>query len=477
MKSVVAVLLAVVLLPSAFAADAPPNAPEVETTFKISDWTYGRERKTITGSNRVTASITVKNATKTVLADVGATLTYTTGLGEKVAGPLHQKAGALKPGESKTLTFVAQLVPAFQGYTISMQFNGNKEEEWFGNSDTAQPEPKSGPMKGEANVVILGKEASVDKNGTFSGTLHLKNDGTEEAKNLKIFVTFYDMRKKKIKEWNAPLGSGSLAGSTEQNIPFTMTGAPKNFGGYSIKLNNDDAAPEAALSGGDFSNKEDVEFAHFKFTRLEAAGSPYKVEVQCRNGLKFAVDHVKLEMIFFGAKKKEIKRLSHEAPGSIAAGEIKDVVFEIPGLPAYEEYEQQISYGKAGAAPKKVPVAVATGELKFQKKPDVEVVFGLLSVNADKVMELKGAVRNGKSAAVKDVIIHIGFVKADGSEFTSVDRTLPSTLKPGDEKEFTIYSDKAASAANFTFSFKFTEVNDSKADNKKEVKSGSDTAL
>lgn len=460
MKLVVAFMLAMVLMPLLFAADAPPTAPEVETTFKLSDWTYGRERKTITGSNRVTASVTIKNATKAVLADVGATLTYTTGLGEKVGGPLHQKAGALKPGESKTLTFVAQQIPAFQGYTISMQFNGNKSEEWFGNSDTAQPEAKTAPMKGEANVVILGKEASVDKNGTFSGTLHLKNEGTEEAKNLKIFVTFYDMRKKKIKDWNAPLGSGSLAGGAEQNIPFTMPGAPKNHGGYSIRLNNDDAAPEAALSGGEFSNVADVEFAHFKFTRVDASSPAFKVEVQCRNGLKVAVEHAKLEMIFFGAKKKEIKRISHEVPGSIAAGEIKDMSFEIPGLPAYEEYEQQISYGKAGppAAPKKAPVA--SGELKFQKKPDVEAVFGLLGLNEDKVMELKGAVRNGKSVPVKDVIIHISFVKADGAEITSLDRTLPSTLKPGDEKEFTIYSDKAVNAANYTFKFKFTEITD-----------------
>ena len=452
MKSVVAVMLAAVLMPFVMSAEEP------QSVFKLSAWSYGRERKTITGSNRVTASVTVKNVSKAATSDVSAILTYTTGLGEICAGPLTQKAGALKPGESKTLTFVAELVPAFQSYTIAVKYNGSKKEDWFGNSDVAQPEMKPALMKGEANVVILGKEASVDKNGTFAGALHVKNEGSEVATNLKLFVTFWDMKKTKIKEWNGPLGSGSLAGGAEQNIPFTMPGAPKNYGSYSIKLNNDDAPPEAALSGGDFSNAEDVEFAHFKFHRPSSPGAALKVDAQCRNGMKSPVDHVKLEMIFFDSKKHEVKRFSHEVPGSIGAGEIKDVTFEIAGLPAYEEYEQRISFGKATSAPTKAPAQ--SGALKFQNKPDVEVVFGAPFVNSDKVLELKGAVRNGKTVSVKDVAIHIIFTKANGDEITSVDRTLTTTLKPGDEKELTVYSNKAQHAASFTFSFKFAEAGD-----------------
>ena len=451
MKCAAVVMFAALFSSLSYAAEEPTSV------FKLSGWTYGRERKTITGSNRVTASVTVKNATKAGLSNVVATLTYTTGLGEKIAGPLVQNGGALKAGESKTLTFVAELVPAFQSYTISMQYNGGKKEEWFGNSDVAQPEVKPELMKGEANVVILGKETSMAKNGVFSGTVHVKNEGTEEATNLKIFVTFFDMRKNKVKDWNAPLGTGTLAGGADKNIPFSISGAPINYGSYSLKLNNDDAPPEAALSGGEFTSVQDVEFAHFKLHKAESGSAGIKVEAQCRNGMKAAVDHVKLEMVFYDGKKKEVRRFSHEFSGAIAPGEIKDVAFDIPNLPQYEEYEQRVTFGKAAPSAAKSPAQ--TGPLKFQDKPDVEIVFGQPLVNADKVLELKGAARNGKSVSVKDIQIHVIFTKADGSELTVVDRTLSSTMKPGDTKDFTFYSDKAVGAANFTFTFKCTELN------------------
>ncbi len=148
-----------------------------------------------------------------------------------------------------------------------------------------------------------------------------------------------------------------------------MPGAPKNYGSYNIRLNSDDAPPEAALAGGDFTNVEDVEFAHFKFTLKDAKSGAHKVDVQCRNGTKFSVDHVRVEMIFYGARKREVKRFSDEVPGMLAAGEIKSVSFDIPGLPAYEEYEQRISFNKATAAPAKSDDPKPP---KFQNTNDVE---------------------------------------------------------------------------------------------------------
>src|SRR4029077_13782016 len=106
-----------------------------EAVFDLRGWSYARERKTLTGSNRVTASATLKNRSKVAASDVSITLNLATGLGEKVAGPLTQKAGTFKPGESKTVTFVAEFVPVFQSYSITIQFNGNAKEEWYGSSD------------------------------------------------------------------------------------------------------------------------------------------------------------------------------------------------------------------------------------------------------------------------------------------------------------------------------------------------------
>ena len=478
MKTVTALMLAAVLIPFA-------SHSEEEAVFRVSNWQYGRERKTVTGSNRVTGEFNLKNATKAPVTDLIVTVNYTTGLGESVIAPIVQKVGTLKAGESKPMKFVQEFVPIFQSYSIIMKFNGGKSEEWYSSSDVAQPEVKGALIKGEANVLILGKEAAIDKNGVFKGTIHLKNDGTEDANNLMVFVTFYDLHKKKVKDWSGPLGKGTLAGGADENIAFTVPGAPRNYGGYSIRLNNDEAPPEAALSGGEFTNGSDVEFAHFKFTH--GSGSAMKVDAQCRNGLKDAVDHVKLDIVFFDGKRKEVKRFTHQVPGAIAAGEVKDVSFEIPSLPAYQEYEQQITFGKAGmSAPKPTPAPAAV--LKFERKPEVEVIFGPIAVNVDKVVEIKGAVRNGKSAPVKDVAIHVIFMKGS-TEITTVDRTLNSTLKPGEEKEMTIYSPQAVGATDYIFSFKFTDLGSDepktddkkpeakKVDVKKPEKSGVDAAL
>ena len=58
--------LAIVIVLAAFniaataeeAADAPANNYKIQ----LSGWSYGRERKTITGSNRVTATLTMKKS-------------------------------------------------------------------------------------------------------------------------------------------------------------------------------------------------------------------------------------------------------------------------------------------------------------------------------------------------------------------------------------------------------------------------------
>jgi hypothetical protein len=456
---------------AAFAAEGTANG--AESVFDLRGWAYARERKTLTGSNRVTAAVTLKNSSKLPASDVTLTLNLATGAGEKVAAPLTQKVGSVKPNESKAVTFSAEFVPVFQSYTISIQFNGGAKEEWYGNSDSAQPESKNPPARGQAVVLILGKEGTVDKSGVFNGIIHVKNEGTEDAKNLKISATFFDMKKNKLKEWTGPLGNGALSAGAEQKIAFTIPGAPRNYGSYVLKLNHDDAPPEAALAGGEFSGVEDVEFAHYKFTRPDAKEARYKVEAECRNGLKVAAEHVKLELIFYGPKKREIKRFGHELPGTVLAGETKPVSFEISGLPAYEEYEQRVSYGKQGGSAAPSPDAA---KVKFTNKSEVEVVFGPLTVNADKVVEIAGGVRNGKNFPIKAVAVHVTLLKADGSELTSVDRILPSTLKPGEEKEIIISAEKATGAANFKYTYKFESAVD-KPGVKEREKNPLDSAL
>jgi len=93
------------------------------------------------------------------------------------------------------------------------------------------------------------------------------NEGTVEARGLKFTVTFYDANKRKVgQELSGPLGGGVLPGGATQNIPFQAGVAPAHIS-YQLKLNWAETPPEVALAGGEFSNVEDVELAHFTFTR------------------------------------------------------------------------------------------------------------------------------------------------------------------------------------------------------------------
>ena len=51
-------------------------------------------------------------------------------------------------------------------------------------------------------------------------------------------------------------------------------------------------------------------------------------------------------MIFYGPRHKEIRRYKHTIPGSIAPNDITDVKFEVRDLPAFEEYEQAVTYSE-----------------------------------------------------------------------------------------------------------------------------------
>src|SRR5438874_12798957 len=76
-------------------------------TIHVYSWSYGRERKTITSSNRVTANFMIKNVSTENLNDVTLTLTYNAGLGDKIdKQPPQKKIGALKAGEMQKVAIV-----------------------------------------------------------------------------------------------------------------------------------------------------------------------------------------------------------------------------------------------------------------------------------------------------------------------------------------------------------------------------------
>lgn len=430
------------------------SAADEDFKIQLSGWSYSRERKTITGSNRITGNLTLKNTSGGALADVKVTLVFTTGMGEKLGQPISKAVGALKAGETQKVTLVEQQIPVFGGYEVTVEFNGGKEE-WFANSDTGQPQPKAGNVKGAASVVVLGREATQDRSGRFTGTVRVKNEGTVEAKGVTITITFFDQKKRTMKEWSSKLGTGTLAAGAEQKIPFTCADAPRNHNGYEINVKCEETSAEQQFSGGDFTNAEDVEIAKYSFKR-DPKTKDLQVSAKVRNGFKQPVDAVKLTATFLDGKKKEVKKYVYDVPGQLAPGEIKPIDFTIPAVPAYEAFEPAIAYKKSDAPAAQAGPAKLEGA--FKNQPEVEVIFTDALPKDDKSVTLAGAMRNGKNVPVKDVVITVTFLKADESELTVAEKTLTDVVRPGEERNFIMKAASAAGFAKYSFKFKFTEL-------------------
>ena len=438
------------IMPLLLACVACGAAAGEEPDYKIalSNWSYSRERKTVNSSNRVIANFTLKNRTTASISGVHVTLTYASGLGEKIGEALKDNVGTIRNGESKKISITADFLPAFGSFTILVEYGGKKEE-WYANSAESQPEYRSRePVKDAPSVLVLGREAATDAQGRLSGAVRVKNEGTVEAKNVKITVTFYDSNKRKMSEWSDKLGKGALAAGAEDTVKFSAA-APKGYASYELKVGCEDLPPEAALANTNFTDAEDVEFARFVFKR-NTKTNELKVTTQVRNGFASPVDQVKLTLIFFGPKKKELKKFVYEMPEKVDPKEIKSVNFAITELPNYETFEQTVAYNKLSAPAAAAAPAKAEAP-KFKMTKEVEVILAEATTNADKSVTLLGSMRNGKATPVKDVLIHVVFAKGEGE--IRVDKTLTDVVQPGEERNFVIRAAEAAGYSNYTYKF------------------------
>ena len=437
-----------------FAADDDGSAFKLQ----LSDWSYSRQRKTITSSNRVTGNLCVKNTAKDDLKDVTLTLRFSTASGEKAAEPATKKVGDVKAGQTVKTEVVADFVPAFEAYEITVTYAGGGKEPWFSSSDVGQPQPKPFELaKGVSNLIMLGREGDVDKAGQFKGNVRVKNQGTVEAKGVKCLITFFDKNQKNVGDVSCVLGSGRIAGGAEQNIPITIPNCPVKFASFIIKLVTDDA------QASDFTGVEDVEFAKFSFKR-EPKSPDVKVAAQVRNGFNVPVKSVSLALTFTNAVKKEVKKFTFDYPDQLGAGETKPVAFTVPGLPAFESYDQKISYEKldAGAAAQGAAPAAAGDDpkeakiesAKFKEIADVEIIFTSRETDPDKTIVLIGALRNGRKTPVKDVAIIVTFTMPSGDPVLG-QKTLADVIQPGEQRNFVL---KAPNAAGYKeYSYRFTE--------------------
>ena len=455
MTRILGSILALFILASAVPVHAG-DGDEPTAKIEVSGWQYARERKTVTSSNRVTATFALKNTTDAAIRDINVTLTYATGLGETVIAPISQAVGTLNKGETRKLTMVGDFVPAFQSYTILVKYAGGKDE-WYSNSDVGQPQYKNAsPVEGTASVLVLGREGGTDRSGRFNGVIRVKNEGKLEAKGLKITVTFFD-GKKKLHEWSGQLGTGKLAGGAEANIPFSFGPAPKMYTGYEMKVGHDDIPIEQALAGGEFTTGEGVEFAQFGFNRTNPKSPDLNVSAKVRNGFKEPVTQAKLTLVFFGAKKKQLKEFTYEVPGTLAPGEIKPISFTVPALPAYEAFEQRVDFVRSGGAPTASKASSTPAETpKFKNTSDVEVIVLQVETNEDKSVAIAGAMRNGKPVTIKNFVLSVTFLMPNGKTVPG-EVTLAEPIHTDEQRNFVLTAPNAAGFSNYSYKFKFAE--------------------
>ncbi|MCW8132216.1 MAG: hypothetical protein KIS92_17850 [Planctomycetota bacterium] len=451
-------------------AEAKDAAPESGgNKVYLDGWSYSRERKTITGSNKVTARLTLKNVSEADLANVGVSVTFHSGLGENVGGPLTQSLGTVKPKESKQIQVAGEFIPVFGGYEVVVTYGGGKEI-WQCNSDLGNPEPKAG--KGPDNgacLVLLGTEVGPDKFNRLAGQLRIKNTGKQEAKNCKVNIVYYAavpmkdpkkpdaMKALKVGEWSGPLGDGKFPGAAERVVPLTVPQPmPKGAVHYEIKVACDEIALEQQMSGGEFQNLNDLEAAKFAFKRSGAKQENLDVACALRNGMSEGLSGIKLTIQFFlteKGEKKLVKSHTQEVPGTLAAGAVQNVAFTIAGMPKYDAFEQALEFGKAGGAaaqgskPAKEPV--------FTNAKTVEVLLKTFNTADDGTVSIVCAARNGCDHTVKDIQVIVHFFDAAGKEVATGVKILPDSAPSGEVRNFILRAENAKGYANYRSEVKF----------------------
>ena len=447
------------------AENPAPNPAAQDNRVLLDGWTYSRERKTLTGSNRVTARLALRNVSAEALEDVRVELTLFSGLGEKVAGPLTQKLGAVKPKESKPLQFVAEFVPIFGAYQVQISYRDGKET-WHSSSDLGNPEPKSEQLlENTSHLVVLGEESGPDRSNRLAGSVRVKNEGKLEAKNMTLKVTYFGApsnsgakRGAKLGEWSAPLAGVKLAGGEVKNIPFTVpTPIPKGMGTYEIRVLSEEAPLEQQLSGGEFQNLKDLEAAHWRFKRSGPKGENLEVVCDVRNGLSQPVEGAKLTLTLFTSEKgqrKMVKSHAQEVPGPLAPGAVVPVSFTVLQIPAYDSYEQAWEYGKSGAG---ASTAAKAQEPAFKGEATVEILFKSFTTLDDGTVQVVCQARNGRPCGVKEIEVKLHFQDASGKELCVAEKLLPDPVAAGDVRNFLMRVTGAKGYANYTSEVKFQE--------------------
>jgi hypothetical protein len=376
--------LAALLLATGLAA-AGENGPQIKLSdWKLARFRYGQGDKI---PKKVEAEIKITNTGKQNLEGVKSRLVYYASTGEKVKETQWQFALVIAAGKGKLFKYVEGLVPAFEAYELHLHCTlGGKKHKLVYRSPDPLSLPKlwsDKPIPGTSRLVIMGREVFPDKR-TRRPKLYLrvKNLGEKTATGAAVVVEFLGKNGRIIYTFEKKLGDGTVAGGKEKTYNYVVDRAVGGYGGYRVRLKAAAISDEEALSGGLFSDKPELEIAHFKFTR-KSDKSLYIV-AKIRNGRPKAVTSPTVVILLTDKSEppKIIKKVPFEVTGRLKPGEIKPFAVTVPRCPSFGSFSYEIEFAERGKevvfkpiTAKVAPGKVGAERIEITKGPGGELRF------------------------------------------------------------------------------------------------------
>ncbi len=325
------------------------DVPQIKLSgWKLERFRYGQGDKI---PKKVEAHITVTNAAGKNMEGIKSRLTYYASTGEKVKETGWQFATVIRAGGSKEFAYIEGLVPAFEAYEfrIAYTLEGKKCEHLYRSPDPLSL-PKlwsDKPVPGTSRLVLVGREVSLDAR-TRRPKLYVrvKNLGEKPATGAAVILEFLGKDKRVLYTFERKLGNGTVAGGKEKTFNFPVDRVVNGYAGYRVRLKAAKISDEAALSGGVFSERPELEIAHFTFTR-KSDGSLY-ITAKIRNGRDKPVTNptVVINLTDKSAPPKAVKQVPFEVTGTLKPGEIRAFALTVPKCPPFGAFSYEIEFSE-----------------------------------------------------------------------------------------------------------------------------------
>jgi len=380
-----------VLLITSIAARGAEDAPQIKLSgWKLQRFRYGQGDKI---PKKVEAQITVTNLAKKNIGGIKTRLTYYASTGEKVKETGWQFALVIAAGRSRTFKYVEGLVPAFEAYELRIEYTleGKRCKHTYRSPDPLSL-PKlwsDKPLPGVSKLVLLGREVLQDPR-TRRPKLYVRvrNFGEKPATKAAVVLEFLGKDQRVLCSFERKLGSGTIAGGKERAFNFVLDRAVRGYAGYRVRLKAARISDEEALSGGTFSNRPELEIAHFKFTR-KPDGS-LRIAARIRNGRKEAVTDptVVIQLTDKSEPPKVVKKVPFEISGTLKSGQEKAFALTVPKCPPFGSYAYEIEFSERSRevvfkpiTAKIAPGKVGATRIDVRKGPGGELRFVARVVN------------------------------------------------------------------------------------------------